>query len=255
MKKTNILAALFLLVAGMQQAWAQKVVLHKADGEVFEYSVSKLDSMVIVGRYDTDNKEWVDLGLPSGTLWATCNIGASSPEEYGDYFAWAETKPKDNYTWDTYIYFGGMSEDNIGGRMLKYCANSTDGYNGFTDTLTELLSEEDAATACWGREWQTPSLVQIRELYTSTTTEWTTQNGVKGTKITGNNGNSIFLPAAGYLNETDSFAAGREGCYWSRSLYTDQSYSAYNLYFHSRGMAWNGWGRDYGLSVRPVRKK
>ena len=108
--------------------------------------------------------EYVDLGLPSGTLWATCNVGASKPEEYGDYFAWGETKPKSDYSWETYKWCKGSSKT-----MTKYCTNSKYGYNGFTDDLWELLPEDDAATVNWGSGWQTPSLAQLKELFNSIT--------------------------------------------------------------------------------------
>ena len=103
---------------------------------------------------------WVDLGLPSGTLWATCNVGANAPEEYGDYFAWGETQSKDYYYWDTYQYCMGSSAT-----MTKYCNKSNYGYNGFTDNLTTLLPEDDAATANWGTDWRMPTRDEWDELF------------------------------------------------------------------------------------------
>ena len=187
-----------------------------------------------------DGREYVDLGLPSGTLWATCNVGANSPEEYGDYFAWGETTPKDYYDWSTYF-----DTDDDGDTFKKY-------YNN--DGLTELLPEDDAATANWGISWRMPSIDQINELINSdyTTTEWTTQGGVNGRRITSkSNGNSIFLPAAGYRYDASLTDAGSYGYYRSRSLYTSYSYYAYGLYSDYVGWA-NGY-RNYGQSVRPVR--
>ena len=189
-----------------------------------------------------DGRDYVDLGLPSGTLWATCNVGASSPEEYGDYFAWGETKPKSEYNWSTYF----DTEDG-GSTFKKY------NYNG---GKTELLPEDDAATANWGSGWQMPSYDQIKELYNSsyTTTTWTTQNGVNGRKITSNsNGNSFFLPAAGYRYDTSLYLAGSDGYYWSRSLYAGYSNYAYGLYFSSDNIHWYYDDRLSGRSVRPVR--
>ena len=86
---------------------------------------------------------YIDLGLPSGALWATCNVGADNPEDYGDYFAWGETQPKDSYSWDNYLYGSGYNQ------LTKYCYDSYYGYNGFADTLTVLLPEDDAVTANW----------------------------------------------------------------------------------------------------------
>lgn len=197
---------------------------------------------------DPGNHEWVDLGLPSGTLWATCNVGASSPEEYGDYFAWGETSPKSEYNWSTYIWCEGTINT-----MTKYCQQSGYGYNGFTDTLTELLPEDDAATANWGSSWQMPSLEQIQELLDNCTHGWTTQGGVGGILVTGSNGNTLFLPAAGCRLGTSLSNAGNLGYYWSRSLNTSYSYYAYNLMFNSSSIRWDYYSRYVGFTVRAVR--
>jgi len=207
----------------------------------------KAECQVVV---NTDTMEYVDLGLPSGTLWATCNVGANRPEEYGDYFAWGETEPKSDYSWSTYKYCEGSENT-----MTKYCAQSSYGYNGFTDDLTELQPADDAATANWGSGWQMPSREQIQELWNSsyTTTEWTQVNGVYGRKITSNsNGNSIFLPAAGYRNGTDLRNAGSYGYYWSCSLNTSDR--AHFLRFSSNKDELLDSYRLNGRSVRPVRR-
>ena len=252
MKRKDILAALLLMVAGLQTTKAQKMRFHYAGQDTpVEYSFAGLDSMVFVDAPAVEH-EYVDLGLPSGTLWATCNVGADSPEDYGDYFAWGETTTKSNYWWSTYKWCNGSSNT-----LTKYCRQSDYGYNGFTDTLTELLPEDDAATANWGSDWQMPSREQCEELINSsyTTTEWTTQNGVDGRKITSkSNGNSIFLPAAGCWDDTILRYVGSGGYYWSRSLSTSDSGCAYRLYFYSDGPGAAGSGRIWGLSVRPVRR-
>ena len=210
----------------------------------------KAECVVRVKQPDT--MEYVDLALPSGTLWATCNVGAKTPEEYGEYFAWGEIVPKDEYNWSTYKHCNGSYNT-----MTKYCRNSEYGYNGFTDTLTELLPEDDAATANWGGDWQMPSQEQMEELYNDnyTKTTWTTQNGVNGRKITSKiSGKSIFLPAAGYRDGTSLNFAGSYGYYWSRLLDTSYPY-AYILYFYSGHIDWSYDSRYYGRSVRPVRVK
>ena len=197
-----------------------------------------------------DTHEYVDLGLPSGTLWATCNVGASKPEEYGDYFAWGETKPKSDYTWSTYKYCQGTEPT-----LTKYCTNSS---YGTVDNKTELEPSDDAATVNWGSEWQMPSDEQFEELINSsyTTKTWTTMNGKYGRKITSkSNGNSIFLPAAGYRGDTGLDNAGSGGYYWSRSLNTGYSYHAYFLLFGPGSFMAGSRGRYVGLSVRPVRVK
>ena len=112
------------------------------------------------GSKQKDNHEWVDLGLPSGTLWATTNVGASKPEEYGDYFAWGETKPKSVYDWDTYKWCKGDDYH----QLTKYCNLSNYGDNGFVDNKTELDPGDDAAYVNWGSKWRMPSLEQMQEL-------------------------------------------------------------------------------------------
>ena len=258
---TLLLVAAGMLLAGVQTAKAQKVVLHMAGNQTYKCSISQLDSITFVGDdlIIEEEHEWVDLGLPSGTLWATCNVGANSPEEYGDYFAWGETKPKNFYDWNTYKWC--MGDYNT---MTKYCPQSDVGYNGFTDTLMELEPADDAATANWGSGWQMPSLAQCQELINSsyTTTEWTTQNGVNGRKITSNiNGKSIFLPAAGFHEgNRHSPGLGICGIYWSRSLCKfddgedEDGCTAYSLAFwQSMVFGDIDFLRLYGQSVRPVR--
>ena len=216
----------------------------------------KAECMVRVGTYDNsgtiNGRDYVDLGLPSGTLWATCNVGANSPEKYGGYYAWGETTTKSNYSWSTYKYCKGSEKT-----ITKYCTQSWYGYNGYTDNLTELLPEDDAATANWGSSWQMPSLDQLKELINSnyTTTTWTTLNGVYGRKITSkSNGKSVFLPAAGSRYDTSLDSAGCYGLYWSRSLDTSDSYYAYCLCFYSGNIYADGGDYRYiGRSVRPVR--
>lgn len=196
------------------------------------------------------NHEYVDLGLPSGTLWATCNVGATSPEEYGDYFAWGETEPKSTYDWSTYKWCNGTLNT-----LTNYCVESRYGNNGFTEDKTELDLEDDAAFVNWGSGWRMPSLEQQKELLEQCTWEWTTLNGTNGYKVTGPNGNSIFLPAAGYRNGGELDCIGSDGFYWSRSLYTRYSYNAYYLAFVSDSDIWYNCSgsRCDGQSVRPVR--
>ncbi len=193
-------------------------------------------------------REWVDLGLPSGTLWATCNVGANSPEEYGDYFAWGETSTKETYNSSTYKY-GYLNSTSS--TLTKYCNNADYGNNGFTDTLTTLEACDDAATANWGPGWRMPTYDEMNELNNNCTVTWTTQNGVNGRLFTGPNGNSIFLPAAGYRYGSE-LSAGSFSRYWSSSLYTDYPYYARYLYFHSGNCYIDYYYRCYGYSVRPV---
>ena len=235
------------------QTTVQKIVLYMEGNQTIECNASELDSIVFVDTEAEENDvhEYVDLGLPSGTLWSTCNVGANSPEEYGDYFAWGEVEPKSDYRWSTYKYCKGSFDT-----MTKYCTNSD---YGTVDNKTELEPSDDAATVNWGSGWQMPSEEQNEELIDKsyTTTTWTTLNGVYGMKITSkSNGNSIFLPAAGYRNGTSLSNAGSGGIYWSRSLNTSySSYGAYRLYFNSSYIGTSYDNRCYGLGVRPVRVK
>ena len=214
------------------------------------FSFCKGFSVRLVRSVENTSHTYIDLGLPSGTLWATCNVGADTPEDYGDYFAWGETQPKDTYNWSTYQYCNGSYNT-----LTKYCNNSSYGYNGFTDDLTTLLPEDDAATANWGNGWRMPTQAEWQELLDNTTVTWTQQNGVNGPLFTAANGNSLFLPAAGYRWDGELYDAGAYGRYWSSSLYTDYPYDAWSLYFYS-GNAYvdDNYLRNSGFSVRPVRE-
>ena len=195
--------------------------------------------------------EYVDLGLPSGILWATCNVGASTPEGYGDYFAWGETQPKEEYSWNTYQYCNGNETT-----LTKYCSDSDYGYNGFMDNLTTLLPEDDAATANWGDDWRMPTKVEWQELYNNTTCTWTTQNGVSGRLFTASNGNSIFLPSAGFRYVSSAYESGNNGYYWSGTLDADMPYNAWYSSFSSGGYSMGYlYGRSFGRSVRAVHSE
>ena len=189
--------------------------------------------------------EWVDLGL--SVKWATCNVGANSPEEYGDYFAWSEVEPKTTYDWITYKYCNGSSST-----LTKYCDLSSYGKDGFTDNKTELDLEDDAAHVNWGGAWRMPTEAELDELRENCTWTWTTQNGVNGYKVIGPNGNSIFLPAAGYKNGVPLLFVGSFGLYWSRSLNISNPESACFVYIYSDSIVWDYYDRYRGLSVRPV---
>ena len=196
------------------------------------------------------SNDWVDLNLPSGLLWATRNEGATSPEDYGDYFAWGETQPKDVYDWSTYRYCNGGYD-----QLTKYCNNSPHGYNGFTDNLTTLQPGDDAATANWGGGARTPTRAEWEELINNTTSQWTTRNGVYGRLLSGSNGNSLFLPAAGYRWDGSLYSTGSHGDYWSSSLDTDTPFDAWYFYFLSGSQYMDDGSRGFGFPVRAVRQK
>ena len=169
--------------------------------------------------------EYIDLGL--SVKWATCNVGATLPEEYGDYFAWGEITTKAEYT-------GSNSMTNVS--MNDIAGNA----------------QYDAATANWGGTWRMPTSNELNELRTKCTWTWTTQNGVKGYKVTGPNGNSIFLPAAGYRSGSSLYYAGSDGYYLSSTPYESISDFVYYLYFSSAKRNMYYLSRYDGRSVRPV---
>ena len=196
-------------------------------------------SLLSVNAVAQQKHAYVDLGLPSGTKWATCNIGANNPWEDGSYFAWGETKPKKKYTSFGYKY---CDDD----KLTKYTER---------DKKKELVSSDDAATANWGSQWCIPSKRQWDELVEYTTQKWTQMNGVNGYKFTSDeNGKSIFLPAAGYRDGSNFYGGGSSGDYWSRTLLSGNPYSAWALYFYSGSVGTSSYSRNYGRSVRPVRR-
>ena len=245
----------FLLLLTATAVSARTIVKGDMNGEN-EITIADVTIAVdVVQDRSLKQTTYVDLGLPSKTLWASCNIGAKTPEDYGDYFAWGETAGyndgKTDFNWSTYKWCEGSKYT-----MSKYCSNSSYGNNGFTDDKTELDLEDDAAYVNWGPAWRMPSLEQFEELINSqyTTTTWTTQNGVNGYRITSkSNDNSIFLPAAGSRNNSSLNYAGSYGRYWSRALYESYPRYARYLQFKSGGIYTDDDSRFYGFSVRPVR--
>ena len=201
------------------------------------------------GNGTYNGHDYVDLGLRSGTLWATCNVGAETPESYGDYFAWGEIQPKTVYDWNTYAYSNGDYN-----QLTKYCPQSDFGYNGFTDNLKTLEPSDDAATANWGEGWRTPTYSDWVELLSKCTPTKTTRNGVNGCLFTARNGNSIFLPAAGSLSDEVLDHVGDNGSYWSSSIVKAFPDGAKGFKFT---LSWDDYdiydlSREFGLPVRAV---
>lgn len=212
-------------------------------GTFYYRAYVKIDGVAHYGAVKSvDNGEMpvgeaVDLGL--SVKWASFNVGASSPEDYGYYFAWGETEPKSYYNWSTYFDSVNGSSSNFS----KYAINKK----------TTLDPEDDAAHVNWGGDWRMPTKAEQDELRTKCTWTWTTQNGVKGYKVSSKtNGNSLFLPAAGGRRNGELSYAGSWGRYWSSSLNPNDGYIAYYLNFSSDGWGWNDGDRNYGLSVRAV---
>ena len=187
--------------------------------------------------------EAIDLGL--SVKWATCNVGANIPWEYGVYYAWGEREKKSYYHWSTYKWCKGSYDS-----LTKYCISSTNCATGKWDDKTVLDPEDDVAHVKWGGNWRMPTEAEQVELRKNCTWTWTTQNGVNGYEVTGPNGNSIFLPAAGYRDRTEAYDRGNNGYYWSSSL--NYNGSACCLYFDSGEHGRGSYSSYYGLSVRPV---
>ena len=256
-----------------------------------KYSFSLLPKGLLIGAlmltgcccHDDDNDtdpvpvdpynghEYVDLGLK--VKWATCNVGATKPEEYGDYFAWGDTVPyyssqdpltwrekKEGYAWSTYTWCEGSSNT-----MTKYCNNGNYGNNGFTDSKTTLDAEDDAARYNWGGIWRMPTSADFDELIATRNNNdytWTWCDGsttkYAGTDVAGwqvvrnSTGATLFLPAAGYRHGTGLDFVGSHGYYRSSSLDTGSPNSAYSLNFNSGSRGTSTSSRRSGLSVRPV---
>ena len=192
---------------------------------------------------DDHHPHAIDLGLPSGTKWCCCNVGATTPEGYGGYYAWGETSEKSDYNWETYKWGSYDS-------FTKYC---TDPYYGKVDGKTVLDLSDDVAHVRMGNPWRMPNKEQIDELIDNCTRTWTQQNGVNGILVTGKNGGQIFLPAAGCRWDDGLNFAGSSGCYWSSSLHPYDDFSAYYLYFYSGNWRWDNLiNRGGGESVRAV---
>lgn len=215
-------------------------------GNKITYIVSN-DREILKIKRDENNAQhtYIDLGLPSGTLWATCNVGANYPWEYGDYFAWGETKPKTEYSMANYKY----AKEN---KLIKYNDKTIYGYNGFADWITQLEPMDDAAYQNWGSDWCMPTQNQCKELIDNCNWSWVNINDVNGYEIKGRNGNTIFLPAAGSVSESEPVnKANIKGYYWSSTYNYEARFLSFTLtqkiidYFFSF--------RQTGLAIRPVR--
>ena len=251
MKKIYLfLTALMLCVAAGAQTTIKGDV--NGDGTVDIADVTEVVNIILNPDNDDDtpvlpdtpttDSRAVDLGL--SVKWASCNVGATQPWEYGGYYAWGETEEKSDYSLSTYKYCNGTSTS-----MTKYCTNS---YYGTVDNKTTLEPTDDVATVKWGGAWRMPTKAEKDELRNNCTWTWTTLNGVNGYRVTGPNGNSIFLPAAGYRYGTLVLNQGSLGYYWSSLLWSSYSDSAYCLGFNISYYDWGSSGRYFGRTVRPV---
>lgn len=192
---------------------------------------------------DSHHPHAIDLGLPSGTKWACCNVGASSPEADGDYFAWGETKSKSNYSWGTYKW-GSYDSD---GNEVTTKYNDSDGKNA-------LDAADDAATQNWGKGWRMPTTEEFKELADNCDGYWIEENGVKGYKFTSTKTTaSIFFPASGYRGDYVIDYHDYYGCYWSSWRHYSDCAFALNFVSGIYGdLLTDDLRREYGHSVRAV---
>ena len=221
-------------------------------------SLTEETSEVNYNKYDPSNGHaYVDLGLPSGTLWATMNVGATSETDYGGYFAWGETVDKFGngetaYTWDNYECGSAYN------RLTKYCPEDKSSQwngEGSPDNLTELEASDDAASVNWGGEWHMPTSGQCEELINNTVSAWTSDyndSGVAGVVFTAQNGNSLFIPAAGHVWDEGRGGVGSWFGVWTSSLLTGYPDDAWGLGGGNEGVRVYNNYRCYGYSVRGV---
>ena len=223
-----MLICLFCLIS--MSAFSQGVVIYKKNGAMVKFAYEEIDSIVTYNYGETPGVpvtpptapqcEAVDLGL--SVKWASFNVGATKPEEYGGYYAWGETEEKNDYSWNTYKWCGGSKTT-----MTKYC---TDSYYGAVDGSLALAPEDDVAHVKWGGDWRMPTVEEMQELIAYCTWKWVAVDDVFGYMVTGSNGNSIFMPAAGYRNGTELYNCGNYGYYWGGTLNTYESYCAHLVY-------------------------
>lgn len=244
------IAFMLLLIAGTATSCAQYYMnVFNKNGETVRFAVTELDSVFFTYK-EIPAYEYVDLGL--SVKWAAFNVGATKPEEFGDYFAWGETKPKEDYSWPAYKWCNGSYDS-----LTKY--NTKSDY-GTVDDMTVLDPEDDVAHVRWGGSWRMPTKAEQEELLDSCTWTWfdsgnTEFNGVAGCKVTSNvegyTDRSIFLPASGYRESLLLGGVGYYGYYMS-SLCSGSPYFARVLELSSDSRRIYYAFRCNGQSVRPV---
>lgn len=205
---------------------------------------AKAQNDITLSCPDENHPHAIDLGLPSGTKWACCNVGADKPEAYGGYYAWGEIEEKSTYTEMSYQYCTGEDTDGDG----YYDSNIS--YQSLGSDIAN--TEYDVAHVKWGGSWVMPSHDQQMELISSCTYTWTSINGVSGEELTGPNGCTIFFPAAGFAYLDEVYHSTADGNYWSSTQNPMYSYFTYHMQFASYNVSWGSYNHSRGLSVRPV---
>lgn len=239
----KVLTTLCILVIGLISYAGPFMRVKTASGNITCYEVKDVIEVDFV--YDSIpsdlpiEHEYVDLGLPSGALWATYDIGATKPEEHGSIFSWGETVPKEKYNWITYKHHIVTSDSDS---LTRYHFGTEKIFTGSKDSIATLLAEDDAATVNWGNEWRMPTIDEVNELITNCQYSWTTLNGECVVKLTAENGNSIYFASEGSVD-----------FFWTSSLYTPHDDSAYILYLYNKTVLSSATCRGNGGRVRAVR--
>ena len=251
-----ISAALLSFIVDVQSAWGQKITLHMRNNQTLEYNISEIDSItfdeeVYLTCPDDKHPHAIDLGLPSGTKWCCCNVGANTPDDRGGYYAWGETSEKSVYDDISYIFLNGQDTDGDG---------RIDQNGSFIDIgLDDIAGTDyDVAHVRMGASWCMPSREQQNELRNYCTIKCFQQNGLNGIFVTGPNGGQIFLPTAGYYWKDYSNSVDSYGGYWSSSRIQTELIYVFCLVFNSLGHGswdWDSSRCSFGRSVRPVRKQ
>lgn len=221
------------------------LVMLLSDGSIVSKAVDNSSNIANTRKkkgaslYGTINgHEWIDLGLPSGVLWATCNVGASSPEEYGDHYAWGETETKSEYSENTCLTHKKSFDELFS--------------SGVVDASGNLTKKHDVASLSWGEPWRMPTDAEYRELIELCDWEFVSYKGVNGYQITGPNKSTIFIPAAGYCLGNELACDGELGDYWSSTLIKEQTMVACSLGYSPKTYGRRCYGRYRGRSIRPV---
>lgn len=233
-----------VIVTAVKSGAATITVKDTKNGQTASISVT-VKEKELLSCPDNNHPHAIDLGLPSGTKWACCNVGAGKPEGYGGYYAWGETEKKDVYNEVTYQYCTGNDTDGDG-----YYDNNVSFQNLGSDIAG---TQYDVAHVKWGGSWVMPSFDQMKELIDNTTRSWTTLNGINGCLFKGTNGGCVFLPAAGSWYDYLTYV-GNSGYYWSGTQSTSYSGSAYDFFFNSVRAECYSSMRSGGRSIRPVSR-
>lgn len=245
----TILDSTQLFGAMRKGQWRIMLQALDSDTEYFYRPYLKIGGVTLYGNVQSFVTEKipdsaVDLGLPSGTLWADRNVGAYAPHEYGYYYSWGMTVSLPVNHWSTYAWYDGVYD-----YLIKYNLNN---HEGVVDNRTHLEPCDDAATVHYGEKWRMPTLEEQRELLECCEWTWGEQNAVAGYYVKGPNGNSIFIPASGYRSYNEVVNAGISAVYWANSVADGCAFFAYGMMFDKSSNDIMGFSRDYGCTVRAV---